>query len=94
MAKLGTPSNPHARKIPPSIPNTNEISGFIHCGMCLREVPKGTSPREYAQLEVGWTGLGLQIWCRRHEANVMHIDFEEHRHPANTTAAVDQPAKH
>jgi hypothetical protein len=27
----------------------------------------------------------LQIWCKRHESNVAHIDFEGANHPANQT---------
>jgi hypothetical protein len=64
---------------------------FMHCGLCIEEIKEiadreGTaSPREYAQLEVGWTELGLQVWCKRHEVNVIHIDFEGQKHPANTS---------
>ena len=59
----------------------NEIVTFIHCKTCLDEfyhTDKGTglSPREYAQVEVGFTNPGVQVWCKRHEVNVMHIDFE------------------
>ncbi len=64
-------------------PATNEIFRFFHCGLCVKEKPKELSPREWAQLEVGWTLHGLQIWCKRHECNVCHIDFEGHQHPAN-----------
>ena len=60
-----------------------QIGAYIHCGQCLREKPPGVSPRDWAQLEVGFTGPGLQVWCKRHEINVMHIDFEGHVHPAN-----------
>ena len=67
------------------IPNTNEIKAYIHCGICLKELPTGIAPTEYKDLEVGWTELGLQVWCRRHNVNVMHIDFEGAKHPANTT---------
>ena len=55
---------------------TNEILMFIHCKLCLDERPSDLSPREYAELEVGFTTPGIQIWCRRHEVNVMDIDFE------------------
>lgn len=71
--------------------NTNEIRAFVHCQKCLEEViekrERGEliSPREYAQLEVGFTVPGLQVWCKRHEVNVMHVDFEGVKHPANTT---------
>jgi hypothetical protein len=64
-----------------AIANSKEISAFMHCSLCLDELPANASPREWAQLEVGWTRRGLQIWCKRHECNVMHIDFEGMKHP-------------
>lgn len=74
------------RPIPPS---TNEIQTFIHCALCLEEYRRTVSglmsPREYANNEVGWTPFGLQVWCKRHEVNVVHLDFEGMKHPANTT---------
>jgi len=54
----------------------NEIVSFMHCKVCLDERPPDLSPREYAQLEVGFTKPGIQIWCKRHEINIMHVDFE------------------
>jgi hypothetical protein len=54
----------------------NQIVRFIHCKKCLDERPPTVSPREYVQLEVGFTAPGLQVWCKRHEVNVMNIDFE------------------
>lgn len=65
------------------IPKDNAIQMFFHCAKCIEEKPNNVSPREWAQLEVGWTKLGLQVWCRRHERNVVHIDFEGQKHPAN-----------
>jgi len=69
--------------------NSNQISVFLRCAVCLTELPANTSSREWAQLEVGWTNLGLQVWCKRHECNVMHIDFEGRKHPANSTRATE-----
>ena len=71
------------------ISNRNCMSMMLHCGLCLREKPPGVSPREYASLEIGYTEIGLQIWCKRHECNVAHIDFEGQKHPANTARATD-----
>ena len=68
-----------------TVENTLQIGAYIHCALCLEERPDGTTPREWAQLEVGWTKRGFQVWCRRHEANVLHVDFEGQTHPANTT---------
>lgn len=71
------------------IPNTNEIVAFMHCGRCLAELPDGTSPQEWVQIEAGWTPLGFQVWCKRHDCNVLHVDFEGQKHPANDTAKRD-----
>jgi hypothetical protein len=65
------------------------IVKFFHCGRCLDERPSDQSPREWARLSVGWTKQGFQVWCYRHECNVMHIDFQGHKHPANTDALDD-----
>ena len=66
------------------IPATNEMQMFVHCGQCLAERPPDQSPRDFAQLEVGMTALGFQVWCKRHEINVLHVDYQGHQHPANT----------
>jgi hypothetical protein len=47
---------------------------------------KGITPRDYGQYEVGFTKIGIQIWCKRHEINILHIDFEGQKHPASLTA--------
>lgn len=57
-------------------PNTNEIEQFMHCGLCLKDRPNGISPRDYSQTETGFTKFGIQIWCKRHECNIAHIDFQ------------------
>jgi len=71
------------------IPNTNEITSYLHCALCLEEFMNGAggfaAPRDYAQTETGFTELGLQVWCKRHECNIVHIDFEGHCHPSNET---------
>lgn len=66
------------------IPITNEIKMYFHCGLCLKEKPPNVSPREWGQLEVGFTILGIQVWCKRHEVNVFHMDLEGTKHPAAT----------
>lgn len=72
-------------------PNTKEIVMFMHCGLCLKERPKDVSPADYAKIEVGWTKQGLQVWCARHDVNVLHVDFEGQKHPANTLAKIPRP---
>ena len=67
--------------------NSNEIEMFLHCALCIRELPRGESPQTYASLEAGYTVKGIQIWCKRHNCNILHVDFEGTKHPGNTTRA-------
>lgn len=54
----------------------NKIEMFFHCKKCMKEVDNlHMSPREYAEVEVGWTKKGFQVWCKRHEMNIVHVDF-------------------
>jgi hypothetical protein len=75
------------------IPNTLSIHSYMHCGKCLAERPADKSPQEWGMNEVGFTRLGIQVWCRRHHVNVCHIDFQGQQHPANLTCArpVEEP---
>ena len=66
--------------------NKLSIQLYLHCGKCLSELPCGVSPEEYSNTQTGWTKQGLQVWCNRHDCNVVHIDFEGHKHRADTTA--------
>lgn len=65
------------------IPATNEIKMYFHCRRCLAELPVGQSPQEWSTMEVGATPLGIQVWCKRHQCNIIHKDFEGTKHPAN-----------
>jgi hypothetical protein len=60
----------------------NDIVAYLHCKKCLEERPPELSPMEWSRVQVGWTVKGIQIWCNRHELNVMHMDFEGVKHPA------------
>lgn len=66
--------------------NKLQITSYMHCGKCLEELPEGVSAQEYRQYDIGWTEKGLQVWCVRHECNIVNVDFEGHIHPADTTA--------
>ena len=68
------------------IPVTNKIAMYLHCRKCIKELPPGESPRDYAAIEAGWTKIGLQLWCKRHDKNILHVDFEGQKHPANLHA--------
>ena len=65
----------------------NHIELFLHCKLCLEDIPKlnySVSPKEHADISVGWTVHGFQAWCNRHEANILHVDFEGQKHKAIT----------
>jgi len=66
--------------------NELQIDSYIHCGKCLDELPDGETPQDYKNYDIGFTDTGLQVWCVRHNCNVMHVDFEGQTHPADTTA--------
>ena len=72
------------------IPNSNCIQIALNCGLCLQEKPNNVSCQTWSRLDVGWTKLGLQVWCRRHGMNVCHIDFEGEKLPANCTATLSE----
>jgi len=67
------------------IPSTNEISTFLHCSLCMFELPEGVSPRSYTNYDIGYTDIGLQIWCKRHNCNVINLDFAGQKFHANTS---------
>src|SRR5579872_7134082 len=79
------------------VSNANQILIYIHCVLCLQEwedgKAPGQSPRDYSRLEIGWTTPGFQIWCVRHNCNVLHMDFEGRKHPANVSAKRPRPWK-
>lgn len=51
------------------------IFQYMHCAKCLKEMPAGVSPQTWSRLEVGWTPQGIQVWCKRHDINVLDLDF-------------------
>ena len=50
------------------------------CHKCFEEFKKdpsiSPSLRDYTLLDVGFTDIGIQVWCRRHERNVCHVNFD------------------
>ncbi len=57
------------------IRTTEQIGQFFHCGRCIRELPSGESPQSYQRMQVGFTTIGIQIWCVRHDCNIAHVMF-------------------
>lgn len=43
---------------------------YFNCSLCLRELPFGTAPKEYASQQVSITQDGIQVWCTRHNCNI------------------------
>ena len=58
----------------------NQITQHVVCAKCEEEFLNGltdsSSFQDYTKLDVGFTDTGMQVWCRRHDANVVHVDFE------------------
>ncbi|HSH02062.1 MAG TPA: hypothetical protein VLL52_06035 [Anaerolineae bacterium] len=63
---------------------------FIHCKRCFKEwVAKKQgkiSLRDWSDLSVSFTPIGIQIWCNRHNKNVMHLHFCELKLPVKQKA--------
>lgn len=86
-------------RLPPEsdIPITDAIEGVLVCARCLHEVQvekaRGVaiSLSEYSRMTIGWTKIGLQVWCQRHRCNIVHIDFEGSKHPVNTGSVTQVP---
>lgn len=58
----------------------HSIKNNIVCNKCVEELSDASSSdinlKNYTKFEVGFTSIGIQIWCIRHKINVCHIDFE------------------
>ena len=77
----------HNNGQPPRLTNALQIVMYFQCRTCIEEMPPGTAPRDWARFNVGWTRYGMQVWCVRHDCNVVNIDFEGQQHPAELSAA-------
>lgn len=69
----------------PELSDDNQIVFYHNCKLCFDELPVGESLATYARYNTGWTQRGLQVWCVRHNANILNIDFEGCKHPAITS---------
>ena len=56
-----------------------QIRQHVISAKCEEEFQTGStdssSLQNYTKLDVGFTDIGIQVWCRRHDANVVHINF-------------------
>jgi len=72
------------------IPTDNCIQLYFHCRKCLEEIPPGITPAQWRLISVGFTEIGIQAWCDRHNCNIFHIDFEGQQHPCNRRGSDDK----
>ena len=53
------------------------------CNMCFEEFKKdpsiSPSLRDYSLIDVVFTDIGIQVWCRRHDRNVCHVNFDSNQ---------------
>ena len=58
----------------------NNITAHVVCQSCLQEYQNIINPsfalRDFIAIDVGFTEIGIQIWCRKHDKNICHIDFD------------------
>ena len=58
----------------------NDIKEPVICETCFKEYETFQNPdialRNYVKIDVGFTRIGIQVWCQRHNKNICHIDFE------------------
>ena len=72
--------NMHDIRFMAATPNLHTEIGKadIHCGIVLQALRRDPpqSLQDYAAMDIGFTDFGVQVWCRRHKANIVHIDFQ------------------
>ncbi len=56
--------------------NSSQIGNDHYEAEFLAGTTDSRTLQDYTKLDVGFTESGLQVWCRRHDTNVVHIDFE------------------
>lgn len=72
------------------IPIRNSITQSVHCSKCVKELAEQKiplSPQQYAKVEFGFTKWGVQLWCSRHNRNIIHVDFGDQKLYANMSAS-------
>jgi hypothetical protein len=57
------------------VKSKNVIGMYFHCKMCLEELPKTESPMSWSRTQCGWTSKGVQVWCIRHDTEIVHLDL-------------------
>lgn len=58
------------------------IRWYLRCPACEKDLFNNKrykineSSREYGRMECGFTRNGFQVWCLRHDINMINIDFD------------------
>jgi hypothetical protein len=72
-----------------------DIREPVVCAKCADEFAAGAtdapSLRDLTALDVGFTRRGFQVWCRRHDVNVVHVDFDGARPRADFRCLEPKP---
>lgn len=45
---------------------SKQIHSFVHCARCIVD-------RRVPDIEAGMTQFGIQIWCRVHDMEIVHV---------------------
>jgi hypothetical protein len=56
-----------------------QIDMYLKCKKCFEELPVGTSMQEFATTQAGFTTTGIQVWCTRHNCEVVHLPYKQER---------------
>ena len=71
------------------------INQPVVCARCADDIASGAaegmSLADYQRLDVGFTEFGIQVWCRRHDANVVHVNFGGARFEADFRCLEPKP---
>ena len=59
--------------------NPCQIRLYLHCVQCREAQPEDEPPNEFERVKIGWTDRGIQVWCVRHDAEVIHLDLMDRK---------------
>jgi len=71
------------------------IYAYMRCAKCLDLWKAGAFPgqamKDATDLSFGVTQAGFQLWCNRHNCNVLHLDLLGQKVEARTSTIEAQP---
>lgn len=54
----------------------NKIELYFHCKKCFKEKPRDKSMNQYSRTQTGRTPNGIQVWCSRHEEEIISFVYD------------------